>query len=306
MNEKTIATISLTDGYENFAATMREAASWVVQAAAMGAHLAVLPETINLLNRKSHSQPLSEAALDDWRSSTDELCATASQAGISLVLPLLVRENGVLVNRFYLLSKSGDTLGHYDKVAPAAGERAAGIRGFVHRPIEWEGLKLGGAICVDVHYPHLVLAPQVDLGADFFVIPSYTPAGTLLDAYALMYGVPLILAYSQWNRILDRDGKELAAGGYRQETLRAGFGAPVVQATINFDSVALFADGNQEKIREIQRRYGSRVRVRFDQPSCVFYLESRSHEVSVAELMREFGLISRRDYIKRNEPPQPL
>ena len=137
-----------------------------------------------------------------------------------------------------------------------------------------------------------MFAPQVELGADFFVIPSYTPAGLLLDAYALMYGVPLILAYPQWNRILDRDGRELASGGYDQETLRAGFGSPIVQATLNFDSVSLFADGNQEKIRDIQGRYGSKVRVRFDEPSCVFLLESRSHDLTVAELMREFDLIS--------------
>jgi predicted amidohydrolase len=305
LNERTIAAISLREEYDDFAATMRDAAIWIRQAAADGAHLAVLPETINLLNRKSRSVALADSVLNDWRSATAELCSAAADAEIALVLPLLVRENGHPVNRFYLLGKTGEVLGHYDKAAPASGERAAGARGSLHRPIVWEGLKLGGAICVDVHYPQHVFAPQVELGADFFVIPSYTPAGPLLDAYALMYGVPMILAYSQWNRILDRDGRELASGGYRQETLRHGFGSPIVQATLNFDSVSLFADLNQQKIRDIQGRYGSKVRVRFDQPSCVFLLESRSHDLTVAELIREFDLISRRDYIARNEPTLP-
>ena len=58
-------------------------------------------------------------------------------------------------------------------------------------------------------------------------------------------------------------------------------------------------------MRDIQGRYGSKVRVRFDQPSCVFLLESRSPDLTVAELMREFDLISRRDYIARNEPTLP-
>ncbi len=232
MNERTIATISLREGYDDFGATMRDAAIWIRQAAADGAQLAVLPETINLLNRKSHALELANSALDDWSSVTAELCSAAFDAKIALVLPLLVRENDHPVNRFYLLGKTGELLGHYDKVAPASGERAAGVCGsLLHRPIVWEGLKLGGAICFDVYYPQHVFAPQVELGADFFVIPSYTPAGLLLDAYALMYGVPLILAYPQWNRILDRDGRELASGGYRQETLRAGFGSPIVQAT---------------------------------------------------------------------------
>jgi predicted amidohydrolase len=303
LNEKNIAAISLQDVYDDFAATMRDAAAWIKQAAADGADLAVLPETINLLNRESHALPLAECALEDWRSAAAQLCKAAADAEIALALPLLVRENGNLVNRFYLLAKSGELLGHYDKVALASAEREAGVRGSLHRPIAWEGLKLGGAICFDVYYPQHVFAPQVDLGADFFVIPSYTPAGPLLDAYALIYGVPMILAYSQWNRILDRNGRELASGGYRQETLRYGFGSAIVQATINFDSVALFADANQEKMRDIQSRYGSKIRVRFDQPSCVFLLESRSPDLTVAELMREFDLVSRRDYIARNEPP---
>ncbi len=305
MNERTIATISLREQYDDFAATVRDAGRWIRQAAADGAHLAVLPETINLLNSRNRSVPLSDSALQDWRSATAELCSAAADAKIALVLPLLVCENDHPVNRFYLLDKTGEVLGHYDKVAPATGERAAGVLGSLHRPIVWDGLEVGGAICFDVYYPQHVFAPQIALDADFFVIPSYTPAGLLIDAYALTYGVPMVLAYSPWNRILDRDGRELASGGYRQETLRAGFGVPIVRATLNFDSISLFADGNQEKIRDIQGRYGSKVRVRFDQPSCVFLLESRSPDLSVAELIREFDLISRRDYIARNEPTLP-
>ena len=87
-----------------------------------------------------------------------------------------------------------------------------------------------------------------------------TPGGALLQAHAVTYGVPFILAYSPWSRILDRDGFELAAGGYRSETLRAGFGLPIVQATINFDAVTLFADFNQEKLADVTKHYGAKVR----------------------------------------------
>ena len=85
--------------------------------------------------------------------------------------------------------------------------------------------------------PTLSSIPRSKLGADLFVIPSMTPAGSLLDSCAVIYGVPFVLAYSPWSRILDRDGTELAAGGYRSETLRFGFGSPVQLATINFDAV---------------------------------------------------------------------
>ena len=303
MNEKTIATIALRDGgFANLDETLREAACWLERAAAQGVHLAVLPETINLLHRKDASVPFGDFALEDWRQATAVLCETAARLKISLVLPLLVRDKGVLANRFYVLSREGDSLGYYQKRAPAAGERASGVELGNSNPILWEGLRIGGAICVDVFYPQVVFDPQIESGADLFVIPSFTPAGSVLDSCAVTYGVPFVLAYSPWSRILDRDGTELAAGGYRSETLRAGFGSPVLLATINFDAVTLFADHNQEKMRDVTRHYGRDVRIRFDQHNCLFTLESRSANLSVDEVMRQFGLVSRRDHFAQNGP----
>jgi hypothetical protein len=303
VNEKTIATIAFRDGgFANLKETLREAAQCLQLAAAQGAHLAVLPETINLLHRKDDSTPLEDFAMEDWQQATADLCETAARSKISLVLPLLVRDKEVLANRFYVLSGDGGLLGHYQKRVPAPGEQASGVESGNTKLIQWEGLTIGGAICFDVYYPQAVFDPQIDSGADLFVIPSLTPAGSLLDYCALIYGVPFVLAYSPWSRILDCDGTELAAGGYRSETLRFGFGSPILQATINFDAVTLFADHNQEKMRDVQRHYGSRVRIRFNQPNCLFTLESRSADLSVDDVMRQFGLISRRDYFAQHAP----
>ncbi len=303
MNEKTIATIALRDGgFANLQETLREAAQWVELAAAQGANLAVLPETINLLHRNDASVPLDEFALQDWQQATAVLCETAARSKISLILPLLVRDNGALANRFYVLSRDGASLGYYQKRVPAPGEKSSGVESGNDRPVRWEDLNIGGAICFDLYYPHVVFDPQIESGADLFVIPSLTPAGSLLDSYAVIYGVPFVLAYSPWSRILDRDGTELVAGGYRSETLRFGFGTPVTMATINFDAVTLFADDNQEKMRDVARHYGRDVRIRFNQPNCLFTLESRTAELSIDEVMRQFGLVSRRDYFAQHDP----
>jgi hypothetical protein len=303
MNEKSIATVALNEGaLSTLEETLREAAHWVEAAAVQGANLVVLPETINLLHRKNHSAPLDEFALESWQRETEPLSDVAARCKIAIVLPLLVRSENVLANRFYVLSADGDVLGYYQKRAPAPGERASGVAAGNTNPIVWDGLRIGGAICVDIYYPHKVFDPQIESGTDLFVIPSLTPSGVLLDSCALLYGVPFVLAYSPWSRILDRDGIELAAGGYRSETLRYGFGSPVQQATINFDAVTLFADDNQEKMRDVQRHYGRKVRIRFSQANCLFTLESRSEDLSVREVMRQFGLISRRDYFAQYDP----
>jgi hypothetical protein len=302
MNEKNIATISLREGFLDLHSILKEAAHWVKVAAAQGADLAVLPETINLLHRTSADAPLADFALEDWRTETMLLGEEAAKHRISLVLPLLVRDGAALANRFYVLSRDGSELGFYQKQVPAVGERLAGVEPSLTSPIPWEGITLGGGICIDVYFPHRVFDPQAAAGADLFVVPSMTPAGAFLDACAINYGVPFVLSYSPWNRILDRDGKELAAGGVRSETLRAGFGPLLQQATINFDAVSLFADFNQEKIQDVQQHYGSQVRVRFDQSNCVFFLESRSVDLSINDIMREFGLVSRREYFAQLAP----
>ena len=303
MNEKTIATIALRDGsFPDLQAVLREAAYWVEAASLQGADLAVLPETINLLPQNALSAPPQELALDDWRKDTALLCETAARHRIALVLPLLVRDGAALANRFYLLSRDGSELGFYQKCVPAAGERLAGVVPAINAPIPWEGLRIGGGICIDVYFPQQVFESQMQAGADLFVIPSMTPGGTFLDTCAIQYGVPFILAYSPWSRILDRDGLELAAGGYRSETLRAGFGSALQQATINFDAVSLFADFNQQKLVDVQKHYGNKVRIRFDQSSCIFLLESRSADLSIGEVVRQFGLVSRRDYFAQLAP----
>lgn len=306
MNEKTIATIALRDGaYATLQETLAEAARWLEFAAAQGADLAVLPETINLLHRRNDAAPLQEFALENWREASAVLCETAARSKIALVLPLLVRDGPLLANRFYVISADGALLGSYQKRVPAVGERTSGVVPGNSGPIEWEGLRIGGAICIDLYYPQAVLDPQIEAGADLFVIPSFTPGGSLLDSCALICGVPFVLAYSPWSRILDRDGTELAAGGYRSETLRAGFGSPVLLATINFDAVTLFADFNQDKMSEVARRYGRDVRIRFDQPNCIFTLESRSSDLCVSDVMQQFGLVSRRDYLAQLDPRAP-
>ncbi len=303
MNEKTIATIALNEAASSsLQDTLSEAVRWVEIAAAQGAHLAVLPETINLLHRHSESAPLEEFALDDWQTATSILCEAAARSNIALVLPLFVRSNKSLANRFYLLSKDGDVLGSYQKRVPTPAERSLGVEPGNDGPILWEGLKLGGAICIDVYYPQVVFDPQIESGADLFVIPSLTPAGILLDSHAVNYGVPFVLTYSPWSRILDRDGTEMASGGYRSETLRFGFGSPVQIATLNFDAVTLFADHNQDKMNDVARHYGRDVRIRFNQHNCLFTLESRSPDLSVDEVMRKFGLISRRDHFAQQDP----
>ena len=47
---------------------------------------------------------------------------------------------------------------------------------------------------------------------------------------------------------------------------------------------------------EIQRKYGGRVRVTFDQGNCLWFLESRDQNLPEQEILREFGLVTATEY----------
>ena len=304
MNEKTIAAVALSNrDYPDFGAKLKEAVQWVEFAAAQGAQLVVLPELLNFYYGDgvgSQKRPTyQEAAFDDWQTPTRPLFDVARRCGVAVTIPVLTREGDHLTNSFFLISKQGEVLGRYQKMRPMPGERQAGVQPGKVALMEWEGLKIGGGICFDCYYPE-VFQQQADAGAELFLLPSLTAGGSYLNFYALHLAVPIVLAYPAWSRIIDVDGRELAAGGYRNETLCFGFGSPVLVATINFDRVVLYADFNQLKINDIQRAYRDRVRIRFDQPNASFIIESRSPDLTVQEIVQRYELVPKRQYFRQS------
>lgn len=298
MNIKTIATVALNNkDYPSFEAKLTEAVKWTDFAARAGADLVVLPEGLNLYYGDGDPNlSMAETALTDWQAQTRPLFECAIRNRIALTIPVFIRESNQVVNCFHLISSTGKVLGRYEKVCPTVEELRDGVRPGRECPlIDWDGIKVGGAICFDVYFSD-VFTRQADAGAQLFLMPSLTPGGGYINYYAMKLGVPIALAYPAYSRIVDLDGRELDGAGYRYETLRFGFGAPVAIARINFDRVVLFANHNQEKIVEIQQAHGADVGVKFDQENCTFVLESRSANLSVAELIKRYDLIPQREY----------
>jgi predicted amidohydrolase len=308
MRIKTISAVSLsalTHDYDTLAQKVEHAVAVFNDAADAGSDLVVFPEALNhYCGNYPHAKTqmhFGDTALDDWQRPFAPLIDAAKARRVAVVIPVVVRDAGVVANRFYVVGRDGGVLGHYQKSVPTPIEIQQGVTPGNTPLIHWEGLKLGGAICFDIYYPW-VFERQVRAGtggsggADLFLIPSFTPGGMHLNFYALNFSTPIILAYPQWSRIIDLDGRELAQGGLRNETIGFGYGQPLVTAAINFNRVVLFADRNQAKINDVLAKHKARVRVTFDQSNSIFVLESRDEKLDVDEIVREFGLISRRDY----------
>lgn len=296
MNRKTIAAISLSNrDFDSFAARMDEAVRWIDLAARQGADLVVLPETLNLYKGDGIDNPnamtFAEAALDDWQTETAPLIDAAKRCNTTLTIPVVERCDGALSNCFHLIGPDGDEIGCYRKARPAPPELEEGvIPGGAPEPIEWEGLKIGGAICFDTNFAE-VFDHQAQRGADLFVIPSLWPGGDALNHVAREYCTPIAIAYPAWSRIIDVDGREVAEGGYRNETLRFGFGAPIVMAEINFDKAVFGGDDIQRCAVKMQHTYGDKIRVRFNQNNCRWFVESVADDLTIDDVKREFNLL---------------
>lgn len=306
MDERTISVIALSArDYPSFEAKLQEAVRWIEVASVQGADLVVLPETLNIYQGDGPGNPnamrMEEAALDDWESTTGLLRDAAIRFNLAVTVPVLIRENGHLVNAFFVVSRTGEILGSYRKRNPAYGEDREVLPGKETDPlIDWEGIKVGGAICFDTWFPE-VFASQAAAGAQLFLVPSLWPGGTFLNAAALRHSTPIAVAYPAWSRIIDIDGREAVAGGYRNETLRFGYSAPVYTTTLNFDRVTVHADFAQQKMVEIQLAYGEQIRIRFDQDNLLFYLESRSPELKLEEVLKRFELVTLQQFFANYE-----
>lgn len=292
-----IAAVALEDrAYPTLDAKLQEAARHLRYAAALGAELAVLPETINVYGEHTPTHlTAGPMHLENWREPCRLLIALAAELKMALTIPVLHRaEDGCIYNSFFLIDENGELNGEYRKQFLTPLEVDRGVRPGRNRLLEWRGIAIGGGICFDTLYAETYERQD---GMKLMLCPSRWPGGCQLDFYAGTMDFNAVLAYSHWSRIIGSDGRELAAGGYRHETLRYGFGSPVVCAEINFDRRNYFGNINQERMVEIAARYGSRVGIVFDQPNCLWTLESRSPEFTVDDLEREYGLVDRRTYL---------
>ena len=302
MDIRRIATIALSSkDYPSFEEKLNEAVKWVEHAAAKGARLAVLPEAMNLYRGdgacNSQALAIQEEALVEWKKTCASLLQVAKDNEIALTIPVFVRSENVIYNSFFFISEKGECIGEYRKQFLTPNELESGVRAGESDLIIWDGLKVGGAICFD-SMKEKVFTEQADRGARLILMPSLWPGGAQINHWCRELGVTCAIAYPAWSRIVDIDGKEKVAGGYRNETLRFGFGAPVFCADINFDCEVFYANENQEKIVDVEKYYGERILVDYDQDNCSYRIESVDQDLAMSDIKAKFELITRNDYIE--------
>ena len=74
---------------------------------------------------------------------------------------------------------------------------------------------------------------------------------------------------------------------------------PIASAVINMDRCLFHLDANQNKLPEINKKYGAGVEVEIHYPEAHFTMASTMRDVMVEDIIEEFELEPWRDYLNR-------
>jgi predicted amidohydrolase len=225
---------------------------------------------------------------------TERLSAWAREHSSYVIFGLKAKKGGGVYNSAILIDRKGKIIGQYNNIHPDEEELKDGMT-----PGEDVGPPafktdfgtIGIQICFDVNWRdewrHLK-----EQGAQIVFWPSAYPAGRQLPALALLneyYIVSSTMGGSA--HIYDITGEALATSGKYQDW--AG-------AAIPLDKRLFDVDFNAEKMQDIQQKYRSRVEVTWYHDSDWFTLASLDPDLTVEDLITEYGLTPLGEYIGRS------
>ena len=220
---------------------------------------------------------------------TGRLAAWARKNSSYVVFGLKTRRGDRLYNSGVLLDRQGWIAGQFHKIHPTESELASGIHpGDPDPPVfETDFGAIGIEICFDVNWWD-VWKKLKQKGAKIVFFPAAYPAALQLSALALMNQFYVVSsAMSRSSRIYDITGQVLTATGQFQEW--AGAALPVGKRLFEIDFHA-------RKAREIQKKYGPKVELVWFHEDDWFTLASLDPDLTVEDLIAEFGLIPLDEY----------
>ena len=269
-------------GSERFEATM----SRLEQAASFQPDIACLPETFTLAKAETIPGP-----------TTNRLSKWAKEHNSYVICPIKIESNGVVFNSALLIDRKGKIAGRYDKIHPTENELNQSIcPGMIDPQVfKTDFGTIGIQICFDVNWGSQWELLK-DAGADIIFFPSAYPADRQLTAHAWINQIYVVSStMTKSASIYDILGEKLSTSGPYQH-----WAASVLPLGKRIFEI----DYHVKKMREVQKKYGSRVELTWYHDDDLCSLASLDPELSVEDLMEEFDLTPHRDYIQRAQIAQ--
>ncbi|MDQ0614488.1 putative amidohydrolase [Microbacterium sp. W4I4] len=203
-------------------------------------------------------------------------------------------EQGLLRNSTQLIGVDGEVVGVYDKNYLTIPEH--GVRGVSHgermQVIETDIGRIAPVICFDLNFEQGLreLAPQ---RPELILFSSAYHGGFMQQYWAYACRAHLVSSVWSDNRspIISPVGEVVASttNYYSEVTTR-----------INLDCAVLHIDENGKRFADVKRKYGPKVSIHDPGRVGVVLLTAESDDLSVADVMTEFGLVDVDDYFGRS------
>jgi hypothetical protein len=228
---------------------------------------------------------------------TDIFSAVAKEYGCYIICPILAKKNGKIYNSAVLLDRKGMVVGQYNKIHPVSVESERGIApGSTPPPVfKTDFGTIGMLICFDVNWTEEWKSLK-EQGAEIVFWPSAFPGGRMLPMLAAMFKYYVVGSTRRDpSTIYDITGDLLASSGTYQHW---------AFSRLNLEKVFLETVDYGKKIAAIMQKYGSDVLIRYFHDEDWITIESRSPNLYIKDILKEYSLVPHWDYIKIEEKLQ--
>lgn len=231
---------------------------------------------------------------------TEALGSMARKYRTHVIVGMQERAGDRTFNASVLIGRDGAVMGVYHKAQPTISEMEKGTVPGTEAPAwETDCGRVGMCICFDLKFPEVAMM-LARSGARIVFFSSMFHGGMRHGAWARDYGVFLVVSQSNESVIVDMCGRRLAWQGYQEPLVGQGKLLPFTFAEVNTDCKAYHLDSNQEKLGDIEAKYGPGIRFSILRPEATFVMESLMEGVMVEEIEREFDLEDLWTYFDRS------
>ncbi len=224
---------------------------------------------------------------------TQKLATWAREHASYVILGLKTKKAGRIYNSAILIDRMGQIIGQYNKVHPTEEEIKEGTTpgDDVGPPVfKTDFGTIGIQICFDVNWRD-EWRQLKQAGAQIVFWPSAYPAGRQLPALALSNEYYIVSStMDRPSHIYDISGDIRASSGKYEEW--AGASIPLGKRLFEIDY-------NAGKVQQLQQKYGPKVQVVWFHDSDWFTLASLDPNLTVEDLIAEYGLTPLDEYLSR-------
>jgi len=207
-----------------------------------------------------------------------------------VVCPIYTVEKGRYYNAAVFIDREGQYIGQYHKMHPTTGEMENGIMPGSPRPPVFKtdiGV-LGAQICFDIEWDDGWRRLR-EAGAELVFWASAFAGGAMVNTKAWEHKYCVVSSTRKGTtKICDIDGQAIACTGQY---------ANWVCAPVNLEKAFLHSWPFCRRFREIEAKYGRKVRIRTFHEEEWTIIESLDAEVRVADILKEFELQTHEQHI---------